>query len=230
MRSHLRAVFILLLTVLLLGFFFRNANLGGVWAEVRSADGWLLVWATAVTLATYAIRGLRWQVLLVPVGRVHYVPAVKATVIGFAASAILPARAGEFLRPYLLARRERLSATSAFATIVLERVLDLVTVLLLLGVFLLLMDPARASLNPAALAGVRAGGAAAALGAVGGLVMLGVLAGHPEWLFRGVERLEHVLPRAAGRLKPLVGRFAHGLVTIRQPRRRSSPRHSQSRK
>ena len=55
----------------------------------------------------------------------------RTTVIGFAASALLPARAGEVLRPYLLARRERLNAAAAFATIMLERLLDLATVLLL---------------------------------------------------------------------------------------------------
>ena len=55
------------------------------------------------------------------------------TVIGFAASAVLPARAGEVLRPWLLARKEGLSATAAFATIILERVLDTVMVLLLFG-------------------------------------------------------------------------------------------------
>ena len=55
--------------------------------------------------------------------------------IGFAALGVLPARAGDVLRPYLLARQERLSVTATMATIVIERVLDLVAVLLLLAVY-----------------------------------------------------------------------------------------------
>ena len=52
--------------------------------------------------------------------------------IGFAALGVLPARAGDVLRPYLLARQEGLSTSATFATIVMERVLDLIAVLSLL--------------------------------------------------------------------------------------------------
>ena len=82
------------------------------------------------------------------------------TVIGFAASAVLPARAGEVLRPWLLARKEGLSATAAFATIILERVLDTVMVLLLFGLFLLLAEPDFARGDPLAFSRLKIGGAA----------------------------------------------------------------------
>ena len=79
------------------------------------------------------------------------------TVIGFAASAVLPARAGEVLRPWLLARKEGLSATAAFATIILERVLDTVMVLLLFGLFLLLAEPDFARGDPVAFSRLKMG-------------------------------------------------------------------------
>ena len=94
-----------------------------------------------ITGLTYVLRAVRWQYLLVPIGHVGFGNALRTTVIGFAASAVLPARAGEVLRPWLLARKEGLSATAAFATIILERVLDTVMVLLLFGLFLLLAEP-----------------------------------------------------------------------------------------
>ena len=59
--------------------------------------------------------------------------AFRTTVIGFAAIFLLPARIGEVLRPYLLARHEGLNAAATFATVIVERLLDLVTVLLLFG-------------------------------------------------------------------------------------------------
>ena len=68
-------------------------------------------------------------------------PAFRTTVIGFAASAVLPARAGEVIRPYLLARQESLSVTATFATIIIERLLDAVTCVILLASFVLLFDP-----------------------------------------------------------------------------------------
>ena len=220
MRSRLRAGFILVLTVGLLAFFLRNANLSAVWAEMRAADPGLLILATVVTLSSYLIRAARWQALLRPLGRVRFSSAFETTVIGFAASVILPARAGEFLRPYLLARREQLSATAAFATIVLERLLDLATVLLLLGGFLLLFDPGIGARDPDSFSTVRAGGATAALAALAALGFLMVLAGHPDWLVRWAERVERWLPaRAAGGVERMVRRFTEGLATVRQPRR-----------
>lgn len=219
MRSHLRAALILALTLLLLAFFLHGADLGQVWAEMRHASLGLIVAATLVNLLTYPLRVVRWRYLLRPVGRVSFESALTATMIGFGASVVLPARAGEIIRPYVLARREQLSATAAFATIVLERVLDLMAVLLLLGVFLLSVDARRLPFAADALRSVRVGGAVAALSAVGVLVLLGVLAGHPDWLFRATLWLERRVSSAAGRLSPLVERFTQGLATVRQPRR-----------
>jgi hypothetical protein len=220
MRSRLRAGFILVLTIGLLAFFLRNADLGVVWAEMRAADPAILAVATLATLSSYLIRAARWQALLRPLGRVRFSSSFRATMIGFAASVVLPARAGEFLRPYLLARREQLSATAAFATIVLERLLDLITVLLLLGGFLLLFDPGLGARDPDSFSAVRAGGATAALAALAVLALLAVLAGHPDWLVRLAERVERWLPaRAAGGVERAVRRFTQGLATVRQPRR-----------
>ena len=60
-------------------------------------------------------------------------------------SSLLPARAGELLRPYLLARKEGLSATATFATIVVERLLDTITVVLLFASYLLFTIPAMSA-------------------------------------------------------------------------------------
>ena len=94
---------------------------------------------------TFVLRALRWQYILAPLGETHFSNAFQATVIGFAASFLLPARAGEVIRPLLLARREGLPATATFATIILERLMDMVTVLALFAVFVLTADPATMS-------------------------------------------------------------------------------------
>jgi uncharacterized protein (TIRG00374 family) len=219
MSVRIRTALILLLTAGLLAFFLSNADLAGVWLEVRRANAGMVGAATLLTLATYTLRTWRWQHLLRPVGRARYGPAFRATVIGFAASFLLPARAGEIIRPYLLARREGLSATATFATIVLERLLDLLTVLLLFGAFLLFFDPGLAAADPRVFSAVRIGAAGAAAVALAGLVVLGVLAGHPERLAVGARRLERWLPaRMAAGIERLVARFAEGMGILRQPK------------
>src|SRR6516225_6902026 len=138
MRSRLRAALVLVLTLGLLAFFFNDVNMADVWTATRAADPRLLILAVAVTMMIYTFRALRWQYLLAPIGRTHLSTAFQTTIIGFAASFLLPARPGEVLRPYLLAKREGLPPTACFATVILERFLDLVTVLLLFGAFVLL--------------------------------------------------------------------------------------------
>ena len=211
MRPPVRTVLIFLLTIGLLAFAFRHTDFAGVWAETRRADGGLLALAVVVTGLTYAMRAWRWQSLLAPIGPTRFVNAFTTTVIGFAASALLPARAGEVLRPYLLARRERLNPASAFATIVLERLLDLATVLLLFSAFVFTVRPGVISGDPGQLARVKLGGALAAAAALGGLGVLFALAGHPERLGRAALRVERVLPARLARLVAgLVETFARG--------------------
>jgi uncharacterized protein (TIRG00374 family) len=221
MPPRVRTVLIVLLTCGLLAFFLRNADMGAAWLETRRARPMLLVGAILSTLGTYVLRALRWQYLLAPIGTAHFSTAFRTTVIGFAATFLLPARAGEVIRPYLLARREGLPATSAFATVILERLLDLVTVLVLFGAFVLTLDPATLSAaNPAYLARVKFGGVMGAAAAAGALAVAFVAAGHPERLGRWALRIERVLPeRLARAVARFVESFSQGLAVMRQPRR-----------
>jgi uncharacterized protein (TIRG00374 family) len=220
MPSRVRTVLILLLTLGLLGYFLRNADMAQVWAEIRRARPALLAGAVLITGATYVLRALRWQYVLAPLGRTHFSNAFRATVIGFAATFLLPARAGEVIRPLLLARREGLPATATFATIILERLMDLVTVLALFAVFVLTADPATMSAPPSHLARVKAGGLLAAALAAAALTVAFVAAGHPERLGQWALRIERVLPaKLAKMVAAFVESFTQGLGVLRQPRR-----------
>jgi glycosyltransferase 2 family protein len=220
MSSRLRAALVLILTVGLLAFFFKGVDPGAVWAEARHANRFLLATAILVVLVTYGLRAFRWQYLLAPIGPTRFSTAFQTTVIGFAASFLLPARAGEVLRPYLLAKREQLPPTAAFATIILERLLDLITVLLLFGVFVLSVDPASLSGDPDLYTRVKTGGLLAAAASVAALAVLFALAGHPERLGRLALKIERVLPAKLARaVAGFVESFAQGLAVMRQPGR-----------
>lgn len=92
------------------------------------ADTQLLVLAPCLVLvaAGIALRALRWQRLVVPIA--DQAPPVRRitpiVLIGYLANAVLPARLGEPIRAYLLARRESLNAFEVLGTVLLERILD----------------------------------------------------------------------------------------------------------
>jgi uncharacterized protein (TIRG00374 family) len=218
MRTHLRTVVVLALVVGLLGVFLHNVNIRSVAADIiRARPRWLALSLTTM-FVNLAIRALRWQYLLEPLGHTSFGNAFSATAVGFAASSVLPARAGEVIRPYFLARRERISATGAFATIILERLLDLVTVLALLGAFVFVFGRDVALGNPALFAAVKWAGAMASVVSLAALVLLFMLARSPDHLARVMRRFEHAAPSAfAGLIARMVQKFARGLGTIRRP-------------
>ncbi|MBZ5556825.1 MAG: flippase-like domain-containing protein [Acidobacteriia bacterium] len=224
MRASFRTAIVLALAIALVALFLHNVDLWRVAAEIAEARPEWLALSLATMIVNLAIRALRWQVLLEPLGPTTFGRAFRATAVGFAASSILPARAGEFIRPYFLARQTRhahaegLSATGAFATIVLERLLDVVTVLCLLASYVFFFGRDLAAANPALFGVVKWAGASAGAVAVAGLVVLFVLAGHPAWLGLAIGRLEQHLPASLGGLVARVAeRFARGLGVIRRP-------------
>jgi uncharacterized protein (TIRG00374 family) len=221
-RSYVRNAIVLAVAVGLIGLFLRNVDLWRVAGDiVRARPEWLALSVTT-TFLNLAIRALRWQYLLEPLGHTTFGAAFRATAVGFAASSVLPARAGEVIRPYFLARtekhQERMTATGAFATIILERLLDIVAVLVLLAVYVALSGDELARTNPLVVTGLKWSGGIAAAGAFAALLVLFVLAGDPERLRRTMERLERVLPSAlAGMIARIAEKFARGLAAIRSP-------------
>jgi hypothetical protein len=94
--------------------------------------GWLILSVIAI-FATYYVRALRWAVFLKPLKpEVSAGTLFGATLIGFTAITLF-GRPGEFVRPYLIARKEAVPVTSQFAAWVLERVFDLLMALLWFG-------------------------------------------------------------------------------------------------
>jgi glycosyltransferase 2 family protein len=220
MQSRARTALIILLTLGLLAVFLSSVDIRKVWVEIRRASVLPLVLSASCALLTYVVRAFRWQYLLAAIGPTRFSTAFKTTVIGFAATFLLPARAGEVLRPYLLARREGLNATAAFATIILERLLDLITVLALFAFFVLTAAPDAVGGDPALFARVKFGGLTAAGMALAGAVVLFALAGHPDRLGRLALRIERVLPERLARVvATFVETFAQGLAVMRQPGR-----------
>ena len=210
---------VLAVAAVLLALFLRNVDLVRVMGEIARARPEWLALSLATMFLNLAIRAYRWQYLLHPLGDVTFGSAFRATAVGFAASTVLPARAGEVIRPYFLARHEHMSATGAFATIILERLLDTVTVLILLASYVFIFDRELSLTNPVALSWLKWSGGIAGGIALASLVILFILAGDPERLGRATERLARVIPSFAAAIARVAEKFARGLGAIRSPRR-----------
>lgn len=99
---------------------------------IRSADLLYLSLAVAITFVQFVIRAWRWGILLEPIKKTGYLNRLSSTFIGFAGNCLLPARLGEFIRANYLGSRENISSSSTFGTVVVERLFDGFTLLLVL--------------------------------------------------------------------------------------------------
>jgi glycosyltransferase 2 family protein len=215
---NLRTGIVSLLAIGLLAWFLRGTNFADVWLQVRQVRADLLVASLVAVGLTFISRTIRWRYLLSPLGETRMRTVFRATVIGFGALAVLPVRVGDVIRPYVLARQEGLPVSSVFATIVMERVLDLVAVLALLAFYVWGFAgeselPARL-LNPIEASATIAAATAGTL-----LVVMWVLATHPERIGRLAEALARVLPgKLSGRVGLLASAFSSGFAVARSAR------------
>ena len=122
-----------LVTVLLLWWVLRGESLTDIVANIAQADLWLLSASIGVGTFGYFIRALRWKILLTPVKADTGLRSRFASVsIAFMANNLLPARVGDLARAYTFSRLEPVSASAAFGSLVVERFMDGVVLLLFL--------------------------------------------------------------------------------------------------
>jgi uncharacterized protein (TIRG00374 family) len=176
---------------------------GGLLAAARLQ--WVAAAAASSVLAI-VLRAQRWRLLLRPVAAVPFGPSFSATAIGFAATSVLPLRLGEVIRPALLARRVGMGVTPALSSVVLERLFDMLFVILCF-LALSVLYPLPTDLRRAALLL----GAAA----VTGFIVLLVAQRNRRRAERLLEALLGPLPVALGRaLRPLAAGFFDALGAL----------------
>lgn len=176
---------------------------------------WLLL-SLAPIFGTYYWRALRWAVMLRPIKTHASIRnLLSATVIGFTAITLF-GRPGEFVRPYLIARKEDVSLSSQLAMLLLERLFDLLMALLLFGFALARINVSGMAVGPKLSAVLAVGGKL--LGIIG-LILLIVLLSFRHLAEPARRRLtdalrflpEHQFHRA----EKLVAAFVQGVESTR---------------
>lgn len=116
----------------LLFFLFRKIDLQQLLVTLEKLDYRFLAAAVFVTLVSYSSRAVRWHYLILPQKRAQPRNLLSATIICYMANNLLPARLGEFARAIVFAKKERLEVSSVFASLVIDRLFDGFSVLVIL--------------------------------------------------------------------------------------------------
>lgn len=193
----------------------RGAPLDEVRRALAEADLALLLGVSAPAyVANVWLRALRWRHLTNPIAPVSRTLLYRAQGLGFAVNNLAPLRAGELVRCWFLAREARLPPAAVLGTVVLERVIDVATMLSLVAAALLLLGTGEGE------GGLLARGAQvllpAALAPLAGLVAMRLA---PELFVRGARRLCRPLPAGlATRVEEAVRGFVDGLQALSRGR------------
>jgi glycosyltransferase 2 family protein len=116
----------------------RTFDWGTFWSQTHRIKKIHVLHGVVLIYVAYVMRAWRWKIFLKPIRpKTTTLELVSPTMVGFAGLALL-GRAGEFIRPYLIARRTELPVSSQVAVWGVERIFDIgaFTVLMLLAIFL----------------------------------------------------------------------------------------------
>ena len=132
-RSHDKKLWIGIgISLFFLFLVFRKIDIHKLLAAFKEMNYLYLAPAIASTFISYFFRAVRWRYLLLPLKKTRLGNLFPATIIGYMANNILPARLGEFVRAFVLGEKEGVSSSSVFASLVIDRLFDGFTVLLIL--------------------------------------------------------------------------------------------------
>ncbi|UCD37725.1 MAG: flippase-like domain-containing protein [Fidelibacterota bacterium] len=188
----------LAISVVALWLAFKDMDWGAFKEALSQGNIVWIVVASVVLLSAVPLRGIRWQIFLNPIKSVPVRLTTEATIVGYFGNNALPFRLGEILRSYFVAREARAPLTQVFGTVLVERVVDMITVLVLL-VLLPFVGAVPDALR---------------LPILWVVIICIVLAIVTVWLARRTDGI----PFIKGRLKPVLDNLQLGFTSLRQGR------------
>jgi uncharacterized protein (TIRG00374 family) len=196
----------------------RSFDWGTFWSQINRIKKIHVLHAIVLVYAAYVLRALRWKIFLRPVRpHVRTISLVPPMMIGFTGLALL-GRAGEFIRPYLVARRADLSFSSQLAVWAVERVFDVGAFAALIVLAIFLPSALQSIPHPEYYRQLRDAGFVLVVGvttAAGAAVMI---SHNGEAIALWIEkRFSHLSSGIGHRLAQRVREFGTGLNTIHGP-------------
>lgn len=217
MKGHLRAVLGIALSVALLWWVLHDVSISVILDNLRRANPWLMALSVVLATSIFPLRARRWRTILDPIHpKLPFGPLWRATAVGMMVNNVVPARAGEVARAYVLTRETEVPFSASIASLAVDRLFDAIVLLLL--AFTSVLDPRFPH-------GVTIGGQSVARWAIGGTVLVGILivllyalVFFPSHLIRLFELFARRLsPTIEERGKATLLTFSAGLSVLRSP-------------
>ncbi len=187
----------MIISLIALWWAFRDIDWVAFKTALMAADSGLILLASAVLIIAVPLRGYRWGIFLRPIKKISVRLTSEATVVGYFGNNVLPFRLGEVVRSYFLSKEAHIPMSQVVGTVIVERLVDGVSILLILA-FLPLTGTIPEVLRVPVLWGV-------ALALIVGLVT-----------FLIVRRRE--VPFLPGRFKTLADNLQLGFTSLRHGR------------
>lgn len=189
---------------------FRGVQFDEVGTALRSATYWWLIPGAALIVASLAVRAVRWEMLFYPTTGLRYRNVFGSMNAGYLVNTVLPARLGEVVRAVMLSQLERVRTAHALSTVVVERVLDLLTTIVILALLIPFVELPDGSTLPLLIATALA---------VAALLVIVVAGAKPD-LARALARLvtDRLPERWATRLLGILDSFLEGFAVLSNPR------------
>jgi hypothetical protein len=131
MKKWLTTILVVAVTALLLVYALWKVDLEALGEVLAGADYRFVAPFLVILTVFFWIKAWRWAVILEPLGHYSVRQAAPAMMIGFAANNVLPAHLGEIVRSLWFARRYQQRVSAVLVSQVLERILDVMAILLL---------------------------------------------------------------------------------------------------
>jgi uncharacterized protein (TIRG00374 family) len=214
-RSLLKYLLSGALAILLLYITFRGTEPARLIEAMRSADYWWILVMFACLMASHGVRAWRWRYLLNPIKpRIGMRNLFSAVVIGYLVNNFLP-RAGELARPYALGKAESISKSAALGTIVVERILDTLSFLLLVVLIPAVYSGPLVESFP----WLQRSGIILSIGAVAAIFVLSLLMLRRDWADGVLSFAARVFPlRFRERVQKVGHAFLDGFLFVKDPR------------
>ena len=196
----------------------RTFDWSTFWSQTHRIKWWHVVHGIVLIYLAYVVRAIRWKIFLKPVRpQAKVTELVSPTLIGFAGLALL-GRAGEFIRPYLIARRTGLSFSSQLAVWAVERIFDIGAFGVLMAIAIFLPSALQSIPHPEYYQRFREAGFFLIAFVLGTTVAAVVIGRNGEAAALWVEkRFAHLSSNLGQRLGQKVREFGMGLNTIHGP-------------
>ncbi len=199
-----------LISVVSLVFLALTVDFAELGRALSAANPWLTLAVLALVPVQMYLRAYRWRLFFPDPPRLSMPGLLSALYLGYMVNTVIPLRAGELVRAYLVGETERVSKSTALATVVVEKVLDLGTMALLLALLPLFLPLPGWAQAAAGVSGL------VLLAAVVGLVAMVLARGPVLGLAERLEARVPIVRRIGGR--SLLESFMDGFAFVGKPR------------